>query len=526
MYALLESGLMSDVEIELDSGDRVKAHRFVAPTQPPECRAPRRAELAKEQASLTRVLILSFRCVLAVASPYFRDVLESGVGETEEAGVVKLPNVDLRLFKKALQFLYTGWISLTNSDAAAMLPMAAEWGTKGLRKACEHTMSKHISVANVCESLASAFKCDATELRDRCLGFIAKNGSAVLAGDAFLTLPKPCVTMILQDGNLMVGTELEVFRAVLRWGDANKPDKVPVVPDGSSGTGGAGGGGASELEAGADGAKPDDGAAGEAPLPVAMRDLSLKEFLSDLMPHVRFPTMSPDIIEDEVEPTEAVAPELVLEAYRQHARPPERRRADGAKNPRLLPRRGAARRVIDPSKGRVLPYVDDFDTNGVIYYIGSGGGSRDWANPAVDGRISVTRSSDSAGRAVDLTGRDGVKSYTDGLPNSWWHIDLGAKRSVVPSRYTLRHGSKAATNLIRNWVLEASNDGSDWTLLRAHKNDETLKGTHFATASWPVESPDGTPYRHFRVRQTGPNSTGDDYLVLSGFELYGTLYET
>mmetsp|Transcript_4271 Transcript_4271/g.15743 ORF Transcript_4271/g.15743 Transcript_4271/m.15743 type:complete len:509 (-) Transcript_4271:75-1601(-) len=483
MYALLESGLMSDVEIELDSGDRVKAHR----------------------------------CVLAVASPFFRDILESGAAETEEAGVVKLPGVDVRLFKKALQFLYTGWISLTNSDAATMLPWTAEWGTKGLRQACETTMSKHISVDNVCESLASAFKCGATELRDRCLGFVAKNGTAVLASDHWLTLPKPCVAMILQDGNLMVGTELEVFKAVLRWGDANKPDQVPVVPDGA--------GAAAPAAAGGVDADSAEAAGAAAPAEAAMRSITMREFLADLMPHVRFPTMSPDVIEDEVEPTEAVAPELVLEAYRQHARPPDRRKADGEKNPRLVPRRGAARRVIDPSKGRVLPYVGDFDTNGVIYYIGSGGGAREWSNPAEDGRIAVTRSSDGTGRAIDAAGRVGTKSYTDGVPNSWWQFDLGPTRTVLPSRYTLRHGSKQNTNVLRSWILEASNDGRDWTLLKAHKNDETLHGTGFATASWPIEDADQA-FRHFRVRQTGPNSTGDDYLVLSGFELYGTLFES
>lgn len=471
MYGLMESGLMSDVQFDVPlslprvegKSERIKAHR----------------------------------CVYAVASPHFRDILDTGAAETEEAGVVKIDDADVATFKKVMRFLYTGEISLNNSEAASILPLSAAWKMQGLRSACELTMGKHISVPTVCESLASAFECGADELRDRCLFFIARNGTKVLAGDDFLTLPKECVKMIVANGDLMVATELEVFQAVLRWGKSNKPDQVPTEGGGES--------------------KGDDGE----DVAAAMRDITMREFLDELMELVRFPTMSADVIEDEVEPTEAVRPELILEAYRQHARPPDRRKADA--NPRLLPRKGAVRRVVDTSKGRVLPYVEEDDTNGVIYYIGTNGGSKPWSNPSLDGRITTTRSSEGTGNAADITGRENKKCYTDGKPESWWCVDLGEGRSLVPSRYVLRHGSKMATNQIRNWVFEGSADNSRFDVLSTHTNDETLRGSGFASASWPVSGTE-TPYRYFRVRQTGPNSTGDDFLVLCGIELYGTLY--
>jgi hypothetical protein len=34
-----------------------------------------------------------------------------------------------------------------------------------------------------------------------------------------------------------------------------------------------------------------------------------------------------------------------------------------------------------------------------------------------------------------------------------------------------------------------------------------------------------TPYRYFRILQTGHNSSNRNYLVLSGFEIYGELFE-
>jgi len=76
---------------------------------------------------------------------------------------------------------------------------------------------------------------------------------------------------------------------------------------------------------------------------------------------------------------------------------------------------------------------------------------------------------------------------------------------------------------LRNWSLQGSNDGKNWTLLKKHVNDNTLN-SNFGTASWPVKEATRN-FRHFRVLQTGHNSSGNNFLSLSGFELYGELYE-
>jgi hypothetical protein len=44
----------------------------------------------------------------------------------------------------------------------------------------------------------------------------------------------------------------------------------------------------------------------------------------------------------------------------------------------------------------------------------------------------------------------------------------------------------------------------------------------FSVAHWPV--PDvATAYRHFRIYQTGKNSSGHHFLMCAGIELYGVL---
>ena len=108
-------------------------------------------------------------------------------------------------------------------------------------------------------------------------------------------------------------------------------------------------------------------------------------------------------------------------------------------------------------------------------------------------------------------------------------VDL--KRQLIPSHYCLRSGPNSGWHKLRHWRLEGSNDGSSWTTLREHSDDTALGGDSFAipgdrfsVAHWAL--PDvATAYRHFRIYQTGMNSSGDDYLMCAGIELYGVLLD-
>merc|ERR1719181_1526210 len=101
-------------------------------------------------------------------------------------------------------------------------------------------------------------------------------------------------------------------------------------------------------------------------------------------------------------------------------------------------------------------------------------------------------------------------------------IDLRDKW-IKPTHYTLRHYDTWATECLRNWILEASNDEKHWTPIKAHKGDTGLNGIG-GTCTWPIESKD--KFRIFRIRQTGPNSNNHFYLPCSGFEIYGKLFST
>eukprot|EP00475_Leptophrys_vorax_P022175 TRINITY_DN30176_c0_g1_i1.p1 TRINITY_DN30176_c0_g1~~TRINITY_DN30176_c0_g1_i1.p1 ORF type:complete len:1071 (+),score=235.80 TRINITY_DN30176_c0_g1_i1:49-3213(+) len=165
-------------------------------------------------------------------------------------------------------------------------------------------------------------------------------------------------------------------------------------------------------------------------------------------------------------------------------------------------------------------HSSDFDTNGLLYYLGSKGLSEPWRNPMDLGEVIVTASdlSHDSEKERFFVGRETVRLVTKNKDQSWFVVRFVNCR-VQPSAYTLRHYSSWDTEVLRSWRFEGSQDGRNWDVIRVHENDNGLPNMKGSTHTWFVNSLQF--YSHFRVIQTGKNSNNHWYLALSGFECYG-----
>ena len=171
-----------------------------------------------------------------------------------------------------------------------------------------------------------------------------------------------------------------------------------------------------------------------------------------------------------------------------------------------------------------------FGEGGVLHRIGTDHGRRAWVNPHEDGQVVAAMSSVSNGAPHKFVGRsnDG-QCYTNNEPNSWMSVDLGEGHAVVPTHYCLRHDENSGY-VLRNWTLEGKGAGpdDDWQQIRRHDNDQTMAAQAHSVGAWPVD-PGGRAFRHFRIRQHGPNNRGtqndSNHLMCCGFEVYGELHE-
>lgn len=167
-----------------------------------------------------------------------------------------------------------------------------------------------------------------------------------------------------------------------------------------------------------------------------------------------------------------------------------------------------------------------FDENGLIYFIGSNGRTAEWVNPSQYGLVTITSSEGKQlpyGKLDDILSREpvSVNCHTRDNKKSWFAIDLGV--FIVPSAYTLRHARGYGRSALRNWLLQGSKDGVNWTTLITHSDDKSLSEPG-STATWPIldSSEDGQGFRHIKIQQNGRNASGQThYLSLSGFEIYG-----
>jgi hypothetical protein len=152
--------------------------------------------------------------------------------------------------------------------------------------------------------------------------------------------------------------------------------------------------------------------------------------------------------------------------------------------------------------------------------------------------VSSFASTVGAGAVEDFVGRIVTNCRTHNEPFSYFGVDLGKDRTLLPTCYTIRNRN-ASSHVMMNWHFEASNDKVNWTLLdrrifltgdnswdQQFEEDQKQLCHRGATSTWGIDTElyrelgfDG--YRYFRIVQVGKNSSGSDNLALSGFELYG-----
>eukprot|EP01045_Picozoa_sp_COSAG04_P004561 COSAG04_NODE_200_length_20490_cov_33.582021_2_plen_3075_part_00 len=170
-----------------------------------------------------------------------------------------------------------------------------------------------------------------------------------------------------------------------------------------------------------------------------------------------------------------------------------------------------------------------FDEAGVLNHIATEGKTSAWTNPHAAGRVVARKSSSDDGSAdffvhgptQPLPGNK--FNYTGNRANQWMSVDLGPQRKLAVNHYALRTDNHD-DHKPRNWKLQGADaDDGPWTTLRNHDDDGSLEATKHSTAAWPVEG--AAYFRRFRILQHGPSSSGKQYLMCFGIELYGHLIE-
>ncbi|CAF1203869.1 unnamed protein product, partial [Didymodactylos carnosus] len=187
------------------------------------------------------------------------------------------------------------------------------------------------------------------------------------------------------------------------------------------------------------------------------------------------------------------------------------------------------------SDGRqTFSYVQDFDQNGILYWIGTNGRTvSDYSNPSTTGLVLVTCSETNCQphHVAELIAHHHANNNSDsddgsggggGRPVTWLTIDLGLH--VIPTHYTLRSSrGNIYTWLqsIKTLAFQVSKDSLQWTTLDACLiTDVSSSPSTLNTTTWAISNVninDTVGYRYVKIQQQQPKHA----VSLAGFELYG-----
>lgn len=107
------------------------------------------------------------------------------------------------------------------------------------------------------------------------------------------------------------------------------------------------------------------------------------------------------------------------------------------------------------------------------------------------------------------------------LPNSWVMLDF-KNMEIQVSHYVIRTYGDTSNSHLKSWILEASKDGQEWSIIDRRVTDYSLKedwGTSAFKCSLKKRA------RFIRLTQTGLNHRDTNCLLICSIEFYGKLYK-
>ena len=114
----------------------------------------------------------------------------------------------------------------------------------------------------------------------------------------------------------------------------------------------------------------------------------------------------------------------------------------------MLSTKSSPEKLSPPDSLLEFTYNHDFDNNGALYFLGTQGMKKNWQNPHSIGMVKAFASSINAGKVSDFVGRSAVMNCRTGPhPLSFFGVDIGSERALVPTAYSLRNRN-ASTSVL------------------------------------------------------------------------------
>lgn len=156
---------------------------------------------------------------LAMSSPVFEAMFFGGMPEKDEP--IPILDVQPEAFKALLEYIYTDEINLQSFDQACELCyVAKKYMIPHVVEECTKYLWGDLFPKNACRAYEFARLFEEPVLMEKCLRIICSETEAVLREGSFEDIEVSTLETILDQEELSINSELELFEAVQRWAAA------------------------------------------------------------------------------------------------------------------------------------------------------------------------------------------------------------------------------------------------------------------------------------------------------------------
>lgn len=175
------------------------------------------------------VLIPAHRLVLAASSCYFyamfvRDMLES------KQEKIKLLGVDPEAMQLLVEFAYTAKLQITTTNVQSLMTAASLFNFPAVFSATSKFLSKQLHPSNCLGIRLFAKTHSSLELVNAASKFFCNNFADVLENDEFVSLAVEDLAVLLDNSDLNVRLEEDVYKAVQQWVEYAPQDRKESLP--------------------------------------------------------------------------------------------------------------------------------------------------------------------------------------------------------------------------------------------------------------------------------------------------------
>lgn len=190
----------------------------------------------RQEGSLCDIVLIckgdSFPChkiTLASASPYFRAMFTRGMSECGKSEIC-LNNVEPRILSIILDFIYTAEIRVTEENVCGLMEASCMLAMPHISEACTTFLGHQLDPSNCLGIRRFAHGYNCKELFEQAHRYLLRNFSEITMSEEFRDLTLTELVNILNNDQLTVKCESEVYKGVLGWVSRDFEKRNSLLP--------------------------------------------------------------------------------------------------------------------------------------------------------------------------------------------------------------------------------------------------------------------------------------------------------